>query len=450
MGFAIAGVTLKAARLVVIQDTGTDPLTATESQYEIGNRETGVTVTATSVLQKLAAPKYWKYESANFDGACIFYGECTYLVSSTTGNKTIVVQEATSAEPTATWTTVATMLNNSTGSITAARVRSSAFTPVDGRYYRLAFSNSSTMSTVSIYNAKIIVDQNYSTQTFIDDSSASNISSGFAQSFLGDGTVLAKFSAMLLQSGSGTGTIIAKLYAHSGTFGGVSSVPTGAALDTSASITVSTLPGTKQWVDFTFSGGFTLVNGTAYFISLEVSVSNSTAWQDSSNSVAGTTAQLAGGVWSFFSTIDKMFIVNTTKEITKTEDHYLLANTTLTAGTALQNFLTKWDSAEWSGVDNSYVHQVDAGDNNTSVVELDGITSGSAVTNSSVSSPDNYKQSTSALTMPSSQNLDVKATTNSGSVFGSRIIVKSVKSVIASIPNKIYQINQSINRASNY
>lgn len=268
-------ITVKSARIIILQDTGGSPLTSSQSQFEIGNQETGITVTTVSVLQKLAAPKYWKYEAANFDGTCTFFGECTYLVSSTTGNKTIVIQEATSAEPTATWTTVATMLNASTGSVTAARVRSSSFTPVDGRYYRLAHMNTSTMSTTSIYNAKIIVDQ--------------------------------------------TGT-----------------------------------------------------------------------------------------------------------DITKTEDHYLLANTTLSAGTSLQNFLTKWDSAEWDTT-NTYFHQVDAGDNNTSVVEIDGITSGSAVTNSSVSSPDNYKQSTSALTMPSNQNLDVKATTNSGNVFGSRIIVKAVK-----------------------
>jgi hypothetical protein len=292
-------VIVKAARLIVVQDTTGAALTSTQSQFEIGNRETAVTVTTASTLQKLSAPKYWRYDSANFDGTCTFYGEVSYLVSSTTGSKTIVIQEATSAEPSATWSTVATMLSAGTGNTVAERLRSTAFTPVNGRFYRLAWTNSSTMTTVSIFNAKIIVDQ-------------------------------------------------------------------------------------------------------------------------------------------------------TGSDITLTEDHYLLANTTLAAGTALQSFLTKWDSAEWSGVTNSYYHQVDAGDNNTSVVELDGITSGSAVTNSPVSSPDNYKQSTSALTMPSSQNIDVKATTNSGSVFGSRIIVKSVKVVVQSIANKIYSINQSIVRSNYY
>jgi hypothetical protein len=123
----------------------------------------------------------------------------------------------------------------------------------------------------------------------------------------------------------------------------------------------------------------------------------------------------------------KIIVTQTGSDITKIEDHYLGSNTTLAAGTGLQNFLIKWDSAEWSGVDNTYIHQVHASDGNTSVVEIDAITSGSTVTNSSVSSPDNIKDS-SALTMPSDQNLDVKATTNSGSVFASRIIVSVVKS----------------------
>lgn len=434
MAGAVSGTTtLKAARLIILQDCGTSPLTATESQFEIGNRELAVTVTTVSVLQKLAAPKYWKYEAANFDGNCTFYAECTYLVSSTTGNKTIVIQEATTAEPTATWTTVATMLNASTGSVTTARVRSTSFTPVDGRYYRLAHMNTSTMSTISLYNAKIIIDQSVNTTaTYAINGSVSITDTG--NSWTNDANAF----------DGNTGTA-ATPTATTNQLRGLGTTAPASNTQTIASV---------QFRVFLSSGNSSLLRALFLYNSADQINPGS---DFSANTAAGwsqyfTITPPAGGwTWTILSGVGAAFTMITgticsvfeseilvtyqnITEITKTEDHYLLANTTLAAGTALQNFLAKWDSTEWSGVTNIHIHQLDAGDNNTSVVELDGITSGSPVTNSSVSSPDNYKQSTSALTMPSSQNLDVKATTNSGNIFGSRIIVKSVKVVVTSNP----------------
>lgn len=110
-----------------------------------------------------------------------------------------------------------------------------------------------------------------------------------------------------------------------------------------------------------------------------------------------------------------------TATLTKVEAQYLLANTGLAAGTALQNFLTKFDPAEWSGSP-TFKHDVDASASNTSVVELD-TAAGSQLSGSPVSSPNNEGTSGS-VTMPGSAgNLDVKATTNSGSIFASRILV---------------------------
>jgi hypothetical protein len=107
---------------------------------------------------------------------------------------------------------------------------------------------------------------------------------------------------------------------------------------------------------------------------------------------------------------------------TKLEPQYLQANTKLGAGTALQQFLTLWDSNEWNTT-NTFIHQVDAANNSTSVVELD-TAAGSQITGSVVTSPDNRGVS-SAMTMPAVGNIDLKATTNNSDVYSSRILVQA-------------------------
>lgn len=425
-------VTIKAARLVIIQDTGTDSLTASESQYEIGNRETAITVTTTNTLQPLSAPKYWKYNAANFDGTLNFYAECTYLVSSTTGNKTIVVQESSDLS---TWATAATMLSVATGSTTAARVRSAAFTPKDGYYYRLAWTNSSTMSTVSLYNAKIIVDQQYLVESILSGGGGSQAINGFPSSydFIGHTFTASEsfsFNSFYLNLFK-TGTPADNLYIEIR-----DTSPTGSLLGTSSNVAASTISSSTQlYYKFSFGSAISCVSGNTYAILVYRSGANDTSNYCTVNIPSSTGRNVwirSGGSWSILSSDHAMqsyipAISSSGVGITKLEEHYLLANTTLAAGTALQNFLTAWDSTEWSGVTNTYNHQIDSSASNTSVVEIDGITSAAQVSGSVVTSPNRYGIS-SAMTMPASQNIDVKATTNSGSIFGSRIIVKSVKS----------------------
>jgi uncharacterized protein (UPF0333 family) len=110
---------------------------------------------------------------------------------------------------------------------------------------------------------------------------------------------------------------------------------------------------------------------------------------------------------------------------TELEPQYLLANTSIGSGTSLQNFITKWDTGEWSGVTNTYVHQVDAADNSTSVLTVNTV-GDVLVTGSTVTSPDNRGVSGS-MTMPVSGNLDMKATTNNNGVYSSRILVQVVQ-----------------------
>jgi hypothetical protein len=107
---------------------------------------------------------------------------------------------------------------------------------------------------------------------------------------------------------------------------------------------------------------------------------------------------------------------------TTLEPQYLLANASTTSGTSLQNFLTKWDSSEWSGVTNTYLHAVGSKGGSSSVIELD-TAAGVQLTGSSISSPNFYATSTS-VTMPSNTNLDVKVTTNNNDIYASRILAQ--------------------------
>jgi len=111
----------------------------------------------------------------------------------------------------------------------------------------------------------------------------------------------------------------------------------------------------------------------------------------------------------------------------KFELQYLLANTTLAAGTSLQTFLTKWDSTEWAGVTNTYYHAVCASNDNTSHVDLAQADGGGLLAGSTVTHPDNHGMSAS-VTMGASENLDVQIATDSGSLFASRILVVCVVS----------------------
>ena len=129
-------------------------------------------------------------------------------------------------------------------------------------------------------------------------------------------------------------------------------------------------------------------------------------------------------------------MVDQTSSPTKLEPQYLLANRTLFSGTALQKYHTYWDTAEWTNSANTYTHQVDAANGSVSVVEVD-TEAGTQVTGSVVTSPDNAGVS-SAMTMPATGDLDIKATTNNGDVYASKIIVAVTPDTTAPTPNPYF------------
>lgn len=105
---------------------------------------------------------------------------------------------------------------------------------------------------------------------------------------------------------------------------------------------------------------------------------------------------------------------------TKIQPQYLLANTKLANNTSLQKFLNYWNPSEWSTT-NAYVFQAETANGDSSVVGLNAA-EGTQISGSFLSSPDNRATST-ALCMPYVGDLDTQATTNSGFVFASRILV---------------------------
>lgn len=401
--------TIKAARIIAIQDVGSGFLTSSRSQYEIGSDERAVTVSAISVLQKQTFAKYWYYDATNYDGALSFFAEVSYLVSSTTGLKTIVLQEADSTEPSATWNTVVTILNAATGSTTAVRVRSASFLPTHGKYYRLAWTNDSTMSTMSIFTCKIFLRQLQLDEVASDKNSSSTYSVVNNGSTTESGQVfqptstgpIASIIFKLKRTGSPAGTLVCNIYNTTGTYG-VNAIPTGTAIDSSSnSPTASTISTTDAEVEFTFSGNITLTAGNTYAASIAASTAGTgsafiQAVVDTTNGYSGNRF-IKSGTYSAPDNNDLYFSVKVTPTVftaglTKFEEHYLLANTNFAAGTTVQSFLTKWDANEYSDVTLKSIHGVSATDNNTSIIELVD-SSAVQLVGSVVTTPDNYSTS---------------------------------------------------------
>lgn len=119
--------------------------------------------------------------------------------------------------------------------------------------------------------------------------------------------------------------------------------------------------------------------------------------------------------------------------ITKFEDRYDLAMAGLDAGTGLNSKLCNWDSTEWSGGSNTYSGVVDAANGSASDVEIR--TSDDATLVATVSNPDN--QGTGTATMPTSQNLDCKATTNNSDIYSVRLLVAVVVGTASAIKTDI-------------
>lgn len=392
---------VKAARIIIIQDTGSAPLTASESQIEIGNYETGKSNTT---IAALTAPKYYKHTAANWNGTLTSYSEVVYVGTGSMYLQTFRLQKSLDLS---TWTDVVTIVNAAATSTTMARTRSASFTLEDGYYYRLAGFISNNMETYSVYSAKIIIQQ---TSIGAGQTTATGANAGTLQDF---STITAhaqsfKGSTSVDKELYGVNIYCGKSSSPSGTTGvalTIRDAVDGTILATSKTVLWGSIAGSigdYRSVFFELNSPITLTANVSYFIQfVHGGWSGSFYWSyESSDLYAnGSRNQKQSGSWTNSPTHDHAFSL-VHEFITKLEEQYLLANTTLAAGTSLQGFLTKWDSADWSDVDNIYVHQVAASDNNTSVVEID-TAAGVQVVNSVITSPDNFGTSNNFYTVDS-------------------------------------------------
>lgn len=171
--------------------------------------------------------------------------------------------------------------------------------------------------------------------------------------------------------------------------------------------------------------GFTGWTDKVYIVTDGTATSPTRVRSSSFTPTSGRNYRIAfknGYTGATFAIYNAKIVADQTGTVSNLEAQYLLANTRLAAGTALQNFLTSWSDTEWSGATNVYLHQADAANGSASVIEID-TAAGVQVTGSVVTSPDNRGVS-SAMTMPANGNLDTKATTNNSDVYASRILVQ--------------------------
>jgi hypothetical protein len=392
--------TLKAARLIVIQDTGVDSLRQCETQIEIGSRSsvTAATIPTGTVATNQQNPKYWFYDSAKWDGSPQFFFEATFITPTSKSTASVQLQVADgTGDGFAGWANVTNGLVNTTfgagGSGVPIRA-ASPFTPISGRWYRIMSLTPTSKSAMNVYGAKIIVRQGFLATTFI------------SQAVNNSGTQLYGYAG-----GNSTDTV-----AQSFTVGAVDINLTA--------ITVSTSPNSSPtdslYIDLTTTLGgapfatsalnptagpnqrfvFAPVRLTAnavYYLNLRRTVadtvSNYSVGMSSSSSYAGGTCwtNAASFPWSAFgAAYDVTFSIigyNISEQVTKLQPQYLLLNTLVATGTALQGQLINWDSSEWSGLTNNYKLEVNAANGSLSAMQLK--TADDVTLVATVTSPDN-------------------------------------------------------------
>lgn len=145
---------VKSARILAL--VSMPGINKMQGQFEIGNTETAKVNTSASPLTNA---KYWKYEAANYDGAVTAEAEITWTLTGT-GSGTVKLQKDGGSDN-FTFADDTTIVSAGTAA-SATRLRV-AFTPTDGRNYQINTVNSSSMGSLSIYNAKVIVTQTNTT-----------------------------------------------------------------------------------------------------------------------------------------------------------------------------------------------------------------------------------------------------------------------------------------------
>jgi hypothetical protein len=424
----VSGVSVKAARLIIFQDTGSDPVAASESQFEIGNKETGRINTAATGL---STPKYFKWEPSKWDGTVSVSVDAVASIANNMFTFTVQLQYSTDGGTNWTGIGSGTPFNAATNTA-ATRARSTLTTDAlnsaswqsgglyDGALFRISTSSSSNMTTHDLYGAKMVVTQTsvvqegqtiHNTEFTMHGASAIE---WVSQSFTASSSYSMKAVELKMYS---VGTPTDKLYVEV-----YSGSAEGTLLGTSKQASFPTTSTSGEWKPFLFTSPITITSGTKYWIRLRRTTTDTTNYvqwlaYNLSNITGGEPARKESGSVVTYSTFELTF-KTVTAIMSKTQEQYLLTNTAST-GVNAQTSYTKWDSSEWSGVTNSYYHAVSNGNSTVTSAKLRDA-SNTDVTNSTAGGVVHYAIS-SAMTMPTSaQNIDTYLT--SSPLYSSRII----------------------------
>jgi len=412
-----------AARILVFQNATT--LTNTETQVEIGNKETAKSNTTDAALNN---PKYFKYNSAQWDGTITAYAEVTYLRSSSMDTTTIKLQKDGGSDN-FTFSDDTTIVSAGTAT-SATRVRVS-FTPTTGRNYRIVGVSSSNMSTYDIYSAKIIIDQVLTGSGGSGSGASRNVQGGtgtsqaLAEEFTGVTDAYA-VTFQLKKVGTPSDNVVVDIVSSLG----------GSSLAT-ANIAGSSLSTSFTNTTFSFSSPATgLSSGTTYYVQVTRSGS-----RDTSNyyTVSTTTpsTNYTGNIWtndsgSWTEVTNEQFIpfsLAGASGITKLEPQYLLLNSGAAVSTGLQHFDTYYDPSEWDVGSGSitYIHEGNGVASGTVDVKLQSDPTGTPadITGSTITDVIQREQS-SSLTMPGAATaIDVNVT-GTGTLTASRILAQYI------------------------
>lgn len=338
---------VKSAKIIVV-DNPTN-LLQTETQIEIGNSEAAKSNTA---ILPLNSPKFWTYTAANWNGIKTFNAE---VVSKTSSTNTHTVRLEEDDGSFGTWATKTTIVNAVSGT-TITRRRSVAFTPTDGRHYRISALSSTTKSTYTIYRAGIIVDQTGTVASGSPSASTTgDVGSQFIQGATGDTQSQAQSFVANSSSIKGIALRIARVLSPTDNILiDITSTLGGSSLGTSQKVVGSTLTTGNNWREFIFVTPITVTIGNTYYIQVTRDGARDTTnyyqWDLHSDDYANGQAYTNNsGTWdsTTFAAFDFRFSVN--NPIVFLEPQYMLLNT-LSAGTSLLLFQTLYDTTagtEW-------------------------------------------------------------------------------------------------------
>lgn len=434
---------VNAARIIILQDTGSAGIVSSIRYSEIGNNETGTNITASP----LANPKYWTYTPANYDGTLgPFQAAVCSQIANTMGTVTVTLQQDNGSF--GGWADLATITSHS---FATPQLNSVSFTPTSGRHYRLAVKTSDAMYAWSVFNASIQLRQNEGGFVEIAGTGTRSAQGGTGTVTEGNQATAEEFKVSKATTTTGVKLQLSKTGAPTDVLNiDLVTSLTGSPL---ASATINGAALTTTMTLYTFTWASTaLTAGTTYYIRLTRSGGRDTVnyYNTSSTGAAslypdGQVQDRSNNIWSVTSGWDNYFELVGTPGLGTLEEEYLLANAPVST-TGLKDYDTQYNPAEWSGLALTAMHEGESVAAGTSDLKLQSDPNGTPtdVAGSTITDCVEVEES-STMTLPgSATDVDVNITSAPNVINASRIFARLVVSAVtmdrwyqpASIPKR--------------